>query len=188
MFAPARIALSEDIVFLRLRRQCLRRQNLYVQCLRRRHCLRIRRHCLQDIVFEDNVFEDRVFEDNVFRRMPGRSKKARIVFTACAKTKKLIVNVYDNVRNCPFSRYLAVFLDVPGHKLQGKSQHSLYINAWSYTKNWPYVMLSRVTTRQGLFLAKPLDPTKDYSVDPLYTHMIRAFRSKQPSPYNEHQN
>jgi Cdc6-like AAA superfamily ATPase len=70
-----------------------------------------------------------------------------------------------------------------GHKLQGKSQQYLYISAWSYTKNWPYVMLSRVTTRSGLYLGKALDPRKNYSVDPLYSQMIQAFRSKQPLPY-----
>ena len=31
-----------------------------------------------------------------------------------------------------------------GHKLQGKSMDRLFVSSWSYTRNWPYVILSRV--------------------------------------------
>jgi hypothetical protein len=75
-----------------------------------------------------------------------------------------------------------------GHKLQGKSLRMLYINDWCYScKNWPYVMLSRVTTRNGLFLNKPLDPTKDYSTDSRYERMIQSFQSKHPNIYEDYQ-
>ncbi len=43
-----------------------------------------------------------------------------------------------------------------GHKLQGQTKHHLFMSSWSYTKNWPNVMLSRVTSLMGLFLRKPL--------------------------------
>jgi Helitron helicase-like domain at N-terminus/PIF1-like helicase len=75
-----------------------------------------------------------------------------------------------------------------GHKLQGKSLRMLYISDWCYhCKNWPYVMLSRVTTRSGLFLNKPLDPNKDYSTDSRYDRMIQSFQSKRPNSYDDYQ-
>ena len=42
-----------------------------------------------------------------------------------------------------------------GHKLQGATIDSIFIHCWSKTKNWPYVVLSRVTTLKGLFLRQP---------------------------------
>ena len=51
-----------------------------------------------------------------------------------------------------------------GHKLQGSTVHNLYIPSWSYALNWPYVMLSRVRTLNGLFLGRPLDPNANYAV------------------------
>jgi hypothetical protein len=43
-----------------------------------------------------------------------------------------------------------------GHKLQGSGIDSLFVHNWSYVTNWPYVMLSRVKTRAGLFCKKKL--------------------------------
>ena len=34
------------------------------------------------------------------------------------------------------------------------------------TRNWVYVVLSRVKELKGLFIFKKLDPEKNYSVDP----------------------
>lgn len=46
------------------------------------------------------------------------------------------------------------------------SAEQLMVGSWSYGfKNWVYVVLSRVTKRSGLFLAKPLDPSKEFPVD-----------------------
>ena len=53
-----------------------------------------------------------------------------------------------------------------GHKLQGLTKQSLFVNDWHYADNWIYVVLSRVTTVKGLFLETELDATKDYSVSP----------------------
>ena len=46
------------------------------------------------------------------------------------------------------------------HKLQGRSIDNLLISSFDYTDNWIYVALSRVKTRVGLFLRKPLDGSK----------------------------
>ena len=52
------------------------------------------------------------------------------------------------------------------HKLQGSSEDSIYIGHFKHTlKNWCYVVLSRVRTRQGLFLMEPLDPLENFDAD-----------------------
>jgi hypothetical protein len=42
------------------------------------------------------------------------------------------------------------------HKLQGVTKKSLIIHNWTNTHGWIYIVLSRVRTRNGLFLNKPL--------------------------------
>ena len=72
-----------------------------------------------------------------------------------------------------------------GHKLQGSSVDNMYLPSWSYQLNWPYVMLSRVRTLNGLFLGKPLDPKADYSIPQNLTRMIRGLRkSASPTPFD----
>ena len=44
-----------------------------------------------------------------------------------------------------------------GHKLQGTGVDQLFVHEWKYgVKNYPYVVLSRVTTLEGLFLRRSL--------------------------------
>ena len=51
------------------------------------------------------------------------------------------------------------------HKLQGVSLDSLVVDSFNYgLKNWVYVVLSRVTTRNGLVLCKELDSKQDFDV------------------------
>ena len=69
-----------------------------------------------------------------------------------------------------------------GHKLQGVTKRNLLVNSFSYNKNWPYVVLSRVKTRRGLFLRNPLNPSKDYSVDLSLLKMITMFRISKVPP------
>ena len=46
------------------------------------------------------------------------------------------------------------------------SAEKLMVGSWSYTfKNWVYVVLSRVTKLSGLYLTKPLDSSKEFTVD-----------------------
>ena len=53
-----------------------------------------------------------------------------------------------------------------GHKLQGMTKTKLAVSSWWYScRNWVYVVLSRVTIMNGLYLLKSLDRNQDYSVD-----------------------
>jgi hypothetical protein len=73
-----------------------------------------------------------------------------------------------------------------GHKLQSKTKTNLVASRWSYRKNWPYVVLSRVKTLSGLFLREPIDSTKDFSMDPSLVNMLKHFRATkapQPAPF-----
>ena len=60
------------------------------------------------------------------------------------------------------------------HKLQGRSIDNLLISSFDYTDNWIYVALSRVKTRVGLFLQKPLDGSKLCGM----SQMLRAFHDQ----------
>ena len=52
------------------------------------------------------------------------------------------------------------------HKLQGVSLDSLVIDTFNYRlENWVYVVLSRVTTRNGLVLCEKLDINRDFKVN-----------------------
>ena len=64
-----------------------------------------------------------------------------------------------------------------GHKLQGASKDAIYIARFTYgIQNWPYVVLSRVRTRRGLFLREPLDPSENFGSDPKLDAMTSRFR------------
>jgi hypothetical protein len=74
-----------------------------------------------------------------------------------------------------------------GHKLQGQTKHSLLIAVWSKVKNWNYVALSRVRTRQGLYLLTPLPYNTKFEVAPELTAMYAALRTLYPQadiPFN----
>jgi len=44
-----------------------------------------------------------------------------------------------------------------GHKLQGSTVNNLFVHDWDYeTKNWPYVILSRIKKLSGLYLRAPI--------------------------------
>ena len=71
-----------------------------------------------------------------------------------------------------------------GHKLQGQTKENLFISAWYYGKNWPYVVLSRVKQLSGLFLRTAIDPEHDlFLLDPLLVRMLNHMRQKVPLPY-----
>ena len=53
-----------------------------------------------------------------------------------------------------------------GHKLQGMSKDQLVVSSWNYSsKNWIYVVLSRVRTLSGLYLCQPLDELRPFPID-----------------------
>jgi PIF1-like helicase len=76
-----------------------------------------------------------------------------------------------------------------GHKLQGQTKENLVISVWSRRRHWNYVALSRVRTRAGLYLVKPLPYTTDFSIDPNLAAMLQTLSSKQAIPiqWNLHQ-
>jgi hypothetical protein len=64
-----------------------------------------------------------------------------------------------------------------GHKLQGSSKDNIFIGHFKHgLKNWCCVVLSRVRTRQGLFLMEPLDPLENFDADPKLDAMLARFR------------
>ncbi len=73
-----------------------------------------------------------------------------------------------------------------GHKLQGQTKANLLIAEWFYGSNWPYVVLSRVTTHAGLFLKTAIRRGYEFTNDSRLTRMLNRFRTtKQPIPFDE---
>ena len=73
-----------------------------------------------------------------------------------------------------------------GHKLQGASRDELFIHSWSYTTNWPYVVLSRLRMSKGLFIRKKLDANlSKYKVPQKLGTMIQWLKRKAPSLWTE---
>jgi hypothetical protein len=95
------------------------------------------------------------------------------------------IGVHDTVNLKVKMMQFAVLINnaTTGHKLQGSSKDNLVVSMWSYKKNWPYVILSRVRTLAGLFLRKPLDPKMDYSPDPRLMAMLLYLQDQKPQPY-----
>ena len=68
-----------------------------------------------------------------------------------------------------------------GHKLQGATINSLFVHCWRYEKNWPYVVLSRVKTLQGLFLRDRLtQDLRKFDVPDKLKIMMREMRKYTP--------
>jgi hypothetical protein len=63
-----------------------------------------------------------------------------------------------------------------GHKLQGKSVEALYVAEYHKTKNWLYVVMSRVRSITGLFLFKAIPSDIDTKPAPEYLSMMERFR------------
>ena len=73
-----------------------------------------------------------------------------------------------------------------GHKLQGSSVDSLFVHQWSTKKNWNYVVLSRVRTRNGLLCRGPIPRASTiYKVPVSLTRMINKFRLRSPTYWSE---
>jgi hypothetical protein len=77
-----------------------------------------------------------------------------------------------------------------GHKLQGSTIQELFVHCWHYGKdrrnpesrpsNWPYVVLSRVRSMNGLHMRDKLsEDVTMYAVPPELTSMLNQFESKK---------
>ena len=72
------------------------------------------------------------------------------------------------------------------HKLQGASVDKLFIHSWSYTTNWPYIVLSRKRTSEGLFIRKKLDAKlSKHEVPQKLRTMIQWLKRKALSVWTE---
>jgi PIF1-like helicase len=69
-----------------------------------------------------------------------------------------------------------------GHKLQGTGVDKLFVHTWRYDKNWPYVVLSRVKTFDGLYLRTALRKNNktNYKLHPDYISFITYFTQLSP--------
>ena len=75
-----------------------------------------------------------------------------------------------------------------GHKLQGSGVDNVFVHTWSYTTNWVYVMLSRVKTKKGLFMRKPLSrDLRKYVVPKALLRMLERMRKHTPSYWSDEQ-
>jgi hypothetical protein len=72
------------------------------------------------------------------------------------------------------------------HKLQGRTIKNLLVSCCNYADNWMYVVLSRVKTRGGLFLRKPIDGNKLRGMSTMLLEFLDHFRTtKSPQEANE---
>jgi hypothetical protein len=68
-----------------------------------------------------------------------------------------------------------------GHKLQGTGVDKLFVHGWHYRRNWPYVVLSRVRQRNGLFLRHKINNNiAKYAMDNELQSLIAYFRNLLP--------
>ena len=66
-----------------------------------------------------------------------------------------------------------------GHKLQGCTVSKLLCNAWNYTGNWAYVVLSRVKEMKGLYIRHRLTTDlRKYKMPQNMKDMLSAFKQK----------
>ena len=66
------------------------------------------------------------------------------------------------------------------HKLQGRTLESVLVVTWRCASNWVCVVLSRVRTLKGLFLAKPLDCKKINPMSFELRHYLDRMRQLVP--------
>ena len=71
-----------------------------------------------------------------------------------------------------------------GHKLQGKSVNEIVVAEWSKLKNWAYVILSRVRTLKGLFLAERIPVGITFAPLQAVTDMMKRLRKKLAQSIN----
>ena len=66
-----------------------------------------------------------------------------------------------------------------GHKLQGCTVDSILVNDWWYQQNWPYVVLSRVKTMDGLYIGEKLSfDLKKYAMNNKMLKMLEGFHEQ----------
>ena len=75
-----------------------------------------------------------------------------------------------------------------GHKLQGASINQLFVNNWNYTTNWPYVVLSRLRSSEGLYLRNKLSTDlMKYAMPWQLQKMIQRLEKTAPTFWTKEQ-
>jgi hypothetical protein len=108
-------------------------------------------------------------KNNTFQMVPKRN-----AFVANCPKPEILRTSHDKTEKIKMS---ANQIPATGHKLQGSSKDNICIGHFKHgLKNWCYVVLSRVRTRQGLFLMNPLDPLENFDADPKLDAFLARFR------------
>ena len=111
--------------------------------------------------------EPREFRPDVKVR-PHQMSKTKVAFRC--KMFQLPVNLNDATT---------------GHKLQGMSKDVIIITSWpkggmaTWTKNWEYVVLSRVRSLDGLYLLEPIDLEKSFKPSEELEQYLRTVQTKE---------
>jgi hypothetical protein len=75
-----------------------------------------------------------------------------------------------------------------GHKLQGSTEKNLFVHAWNYKTNWPYVVLSRVTTMVGLQFRKKLEKRfKSFQQPTKFKELMQKIKNKTSELFTDQQ-
>ena len=114
-----------------------------------------------------------------------QSFTARIVKPSALQTKGM---EREGIRMKAVQLPIIVNHATTGHKLQGCGVDDLFVHGWHYKTNWPYVMLSRVKTKMGLYARKKIsaDLTK-YKTPRKLDKLISHFRKKAPTYWSNWQ-
>ena len=68
----------------------------------------------------------------------------------------------------------------------GRSVEKLVINNWRHTRQWPYILLSRVRTMDGLFLNAPLSKSISYTIPTELREIEKLLKDeKKPMAFEE---
>ena len=143
-------------------------------------------------VFASDVAQVKIKLENPIGRLTHvytQPKKQTGITTSFTHYLDPLSGIKTNVKYT-FAAYqlpLVVNHATTGHKLQGCTLKQILVDCFSYTTNWPYVVLSRVKTIKGLFLRQPLKSNRDYSIPTKLLEMRRRFQKEKliPSTLNE---
>ena len=85
------------------------------------------------------------------------------------------VNERSNAK-CRMTQIQVILADaITGHKTQGMTFHNVIIPSWGNQNNWPYTVLSRSRTLEGLYLFQPINMTKSFAPSrDLKEYLVRA--------------
>lgn len=122
-----------------------------------------------------------------------KSERDKKVFHMTAKHSGTLVKCRMN-KNTPPLKFKTMMSQFPinladavtGHKLQGRTLEKIIITGWGLNcwRNWEYTVLSRVKSRQGLFLLEELDLNKSYGATQQFKDFIRRLKVLETSTFD----